>query len=50
MASVLLGTLKSLGTSLLGDLFKEGVETLGNVAKSKIRAFEKDQSTPLNIK
>lgn len=40
MATALLGTLKTLGTSLLGDLFKTGAETIGNLAVNKIKSYD----------
>ena len=40
MASLLLGTLGSLGQSLLGDLFSKGIKTVGNIAASKLDDIE----------
>ncbi len=36
MAGILLGGLKALGSSLLGDLAKEAVSTVGSIAKGKL--------------
>lgn len=41
MASIIGGILSSLIPQVLGGIAKEGVETLGQVAKSKIRDLKK---------
>ena len=49
MAGLILGGLKTLGTTLLGDLAKEGIETIGSIAKNKLNETKQkysNQATP----